>query len=142
MAAWGDILSEVMSGTACCLQCTLRSRRDLLTRRQGKVASEAECRGRFPGLEAAVGQVFAVRSTRASGETSVSQDSVPAPSTVAIVDTPVVPQNIGRFVVVRVIDRTVLANAEKSAEAELDSTEGHIGLQSWRNPVKFRNIRV
>jgi hypothetical protein len=40
------------------------------------------------------------------------------------------------------IDRTLFAKTERWAEAELDRTKGHIGLMSWRNPVKLRNIRV
>jgi WD40 repeat protein len=40
------------------------------------------------------------------------------------------------------IDRTLLAKTERWAEAELDRRKGHIGLMSWRNPVKLRNIRV
>jgi hypothetical protein len=40
------------------------------------------------------------------------------------------------------IDRTLLAKTERWAEAELDRAKGHIGIVSWRNPVKYRNIRV
>jgi serine/threonine protein kinase len=40
------------------------------------------------------------------------------------------------------IDRTLLAKVEKWAEADLDRKKGHIGIQSQRNAVKFRNIRV
>ncbi|MCE9564988.1 MAG: DUF1080 domain-containing protein [Planctomycetes bacterium] len=41
------------------------------------------------------------------------------------------------------IDRTKLAPKEKGwIEAALDRKAGHIGLQSYRGPIKFRNIRV